>query len=202
MAVDDAGARQMFHLATPVGEVEVALGFLGRHNLRNALAAAAVGVALELPLQAIAAGLADARPAPGRLNWLPGRNGTRLIDDSYNANPTSLQAAMEVLAEVSNEAWLVLGDMAELGEGGTDMHGEIGVFAREHGVRRLYAVGPMSAAAVEAFGAGGRHYPDQGQLVAAIAGDLAQCTVPPTILVKGSRRMAMERVIMALRQVD
>jgi UDP-N-acetylmuramoyl-tripeptide--D-alanyl-D-alanine ligase len=202
MAVDDAGARQLFRLTTPAGEAEVALGFLGRHNLRNALAAAAVGVALDLPMEAIAAGLARAQPAPGRLNWLLGRDGTHLIDDSYNANPTSLQAAVEVLAEVSAQGWLVLGDMAELGENGAALHGEIGAFARDRGISRLYAVGPLSAAAVETFGAGARHYTDQGQLVAAIAADLARCTVPPTILVKGSRRMAMEGVITALRQVD
>ena len=180
----------------------MALGFLGLHNLRNALAAAAVGEALGLSTAAIAAGLADARPAPGRLNWLVGRNGARLIDYSYNANPTSLQAAVAVLAELAGERWLVLGDMAELGENGAALHGEIGACARDRGISRLYAVGPLSASAVETFGTGARHYGDQAQLVVGLSADLARCAAPPTILVKGSRRMAMEGVITALRQVD
>lgn len=202
MRIDSAGARQVFRLATPAGEADVALEFLGLHNLRNALAAAAVGEALGLSTAVIAAGLADARPAPGRLNWLVGRNGARLIDDSYNANPTSLRAAVAVLAELAGERWLVLGDMGELGGDGVVMHGEIGAFARERGISRLYAVGPLSASAVETFGAGARHFADQAQLVRGLSADLARCTVPPTILVKGSRRMAMEGVILALRQVD
>lgn len=202
MLTDSAGARQVFRLVTPAGEADVALGFLGLHNLRNALAAAAVGEALGLSTATIAAGLARARPAPGRLNWLIGRNGARLIDDSYNANPTSLQAAVAVLAELAGERWLVLGDMGELGENGAALHGEIGTYARDRGISRLYAVGPLSTAAVETFGAGARHYGDQAQLVAGLSVDLARCAAPPTILVKGSRRMAMEGVIMALRQVD
>jgi UDP-N-acetylmuramoyl-tripeptide--D-alanyl-D-alanine ligase len=202
MLIDSAGARQVFRLATPAGEADVALGFLGLHNLRNALAAAAVGEALGLSTATIAAGLAHARPAPGRLNWLVGRDGTHLIDDSYNANPTSLQAAVAVLAELAGERWLVLGDMAELGENGAALHGEIGTYARDRGISRLYAVGPLSAAAVETFGVGARHYGDQAQLVAGLSADLKRCTAPLTILIKGSRRMAMERVITALRQVD
>jgi UDP-N-acetylmuramoyl-tripeptide--D-alanyl-D-alanine ligase len=161
-----------------------------------------VGEALGLSTATIAAGLAHARPAPGRLNWLVGRDGTHLIDDSYNANPTSLQAAVAVLAELAGERWLVLGDMAELGENGAALHGEIGTYARDRGISRLYAVGPLSASAVETFGVGARHYGDQAQLVAGLSADLKRCTAPLTILIKGSRRMAMERVITALRQVD
>lgn len=202
MRIDDAGARQLFQWVTPTGEAAAALRFLGRHNLRNALAAAAVGEALGLSPATVAAGLAAAHPAPGRLNWFVGRDGVRLIDDSYNANPTSLRAAVEVLAELEGEGWLVLGDMAELGEDAASMHAEMGAFAREQGIARLYAVGPLSAAAVETFGRGARHFADQPQLLDGLEADLAHCPVPPTVLVKGSRRMAMERVIAALRQVD
>ena len=200
VAADADGTAQRFQLQTPSGAAELRLGFLGRHNLRNALAAAAVGEALGLSVEAIAAGLATARPAPGRLNWLIGTGGVRVIDDTYNANPTSMTAAIDVLAELPGERWLVIGDMAELGPDAAALHAEMGAHARAQGIGRVYACGPLSAAAVDAFGAGARHFADQDALTGSLLGDLGGCKVPPTLLIKGSRRMAMERVVAALKQ--
>lgn len=200
VAPTDTGMAQHFRLITPSGEAQVQLGFLGTHNLRNALAAAAVGEALGWSVAEIAAGLGMARPAPGRLNWLIGTGGVRVIDDTYNANPTSMVAAIDVLAEVPGERWLVIGDMAELGAEAAALHAETGIHARAQGIDRLYAWGPLSAAAVDAFGAGARHFADQGALIDCLLGDLGGCKVPPTLLIKGSRRMAMERVVATLKQ--
>ena len=200
VTVDASGLAQVFELRTPSGAVEARLGFLGRHNLRNALAAAAVGEALGLPLADVAAGLAAACPAPGRLNWLVGTGGVRLIDDTYNANPTSMAAAIDVLAELPGERWLVVGDMGELGAEAAALHAEMGAHARVRGVDRLYACGTLSAAAVDAFGGDARHFADQGELIDGLLGDLGACKAPPTLLIKGSRRMAMERVVAALKQ--
>lgn len=200
LAADADGVAQIFLLQTPSGATEVRLGFLGRHNLRNALAAAAVGEALGLSVEAIAAGLAAARPAPGRLNWLIGTGGVRVVDDTYNANPTSMAAAIDVLAELPGERWLVIGDMGELGLDAAALHAEMGAYARTQGIDRVYACGPLSAAAVDAFGAGASHFADQDTLIDGLLGDLGHCKALPTLLIKGSRRMAMERVVAALEQ--
>jgi UDP-N-acetylmuramoyl-tripeptide--D-alanyl-D-alanine ligase len=123
-----------------------------------------------------------------------------LIDDTYNANPTSMAAAIDVLAELPGERWLVVGDMGELGAEAAALHAEMGAHARVRGVDRLYACGTLSAAAVDAFGGDARHFADQGELIDGLLGDLGACKAPPTLLIKGSRRMAMERVVAALKQ--
>ena len=186
-------------LATPCGEMVVELALPGRHNVMNALAATAASLAIGEPLEAIRAGLEAMRPVPGRLCIRPLRGGSVLVDDTYNANPGSLRAALDVLADRNGECWLALGDMAELGDEGRDLHAEAGRLARERGVERLYGLGPLSAEAVRAFGQGGRHHPSHDALVAELRADLGlRSGSPITVLVKGSRSMGMEGVVQAL----
>ncbi|TBR36977.1 MULTISPECIES: UDP-N-acetylmuramoyl-tripeptide--D-alanyl-D-alanine ligase [Dyella] len=185
-----------FVLSTPVGDAEVALPLPGRHNIANALAAAAIGIALEVPLDTIVAGLENVPGVAGRLNAESMPGGWTLIDDSYNANPGSVAAAIDTLALAQGERWLVLGDMAELGPTGRALHASIGERARQRGVDRLFAVGPLSAAAAEAFGAGAEHFEDKTALSASLR---KQIHAGVTCLVKGSRSAGMEQVVAALR---
>lgn len=191
------GGGSRLALATPRGEAEVELPLPGRHNVMNALAACAAGIALGEPLDAIRDGLEAMKPVPGRLCVRSLADGSVLIDDTYNANPGSLRAALDVLAEGRGECWLVLGDMAELGEGGPALHRDAGRLARERGVARLYGVGRLAAEAVAEFGSEGRHHPSHDALVAELRTDL-RARSPVTALVKGSRSMGMECVVQAL----
>ena len=184
-------------LVTPAGEASFELGLPGRHNVMNTLAAAAASLALGEPLDEIAAGLEAMRPVPGRLCPRSLAGGSLLLDDTYNANPGSLRAALDVLAARDGECWLVLGDMAELGDEERALHREAGRLARERGVQRLYGVGRLAAEAVEAFGPGGRHHPSHHALVSDLRADL-ESSAPVTALVKGSRSMGMESVVQAL----
>lgn len=201
----DGGSH--FVLVTPAGEVRVDLALPGRHNVRNALAAAALALACGVPLDGIAAGLGQARPVAGRQVAHALRDGVRLVDDSYNANPGSVAAAIDTLAGGDGQAWLVLGDMRELGPEAQALHAEVGRRAREAGLARLYALGPLSAAAAQAFGQGGRHFDSHDAVARAVLDDLAGGAEPApathhpspiTILVKGSRGSAMDRVVDAL----
>lgn len=207
LQVGPEGSR--FVLVTPDGQAEVALALPGRHNVRNALAAAALAVAVAgaTPAQ-VAAGLGATAPVPGRLvrHRLPG--GAQLIDDSYNANPGSMAAAIELLAAGAGPAWLVMGDMGELGPDARALHAGVGHRARDAGVARLFGLGPLSVAAVEAFGEGGRHFAGMPELVAALRAALAGAVAAgddaaaPRLLVKGSRASAMERVVSALLEKE
>jgi UDP-N-acetylmuramoyl-tripeptide--D-alanyl-D-alanine ligase len=184
-----------FVLSTPHGDAEVALPLPGRHNIANALAATAVALALEVPLETIVAGLEQVPGVAGRLRRETMDGGWTLIDDSYIANPSSMAAAIDTLLLAGGERWLVLGDMAELGPDARALHAGIGERARERGVERLFAVGPLGAATVEAFGAGGMHFDDKPALIAALQ---AQLHAGVTCLVKGSRSAGMEQVVAAL----
>ncbi|MCW4454201.1 UDP-N-acetylmuramoyl-tripeptide--D-alanyl-D-alanine ligase [Flavobacterium sp. MXW15] len=193
LKADAAGSR--FVLVTPQGEAEVALHLPGRHNVLNALAAASLALAAGIDVEQIAAGLATAEPVPGRqiAHVLPG--GAVLVDDSYNANPGSLAAAIDALATAPEEGWLVLGDMRELGSEAEALHAQAGQRARSAGLKRLYALGPLSAAAAAAFGEGGRHFDSHAALAQALATELhagVRC------LVKGSRGSAMDKIVTAL----
>jgi UDP-N-acetylmuramoyl-tripeptide--D-alanyl-D-alanine ligase len=184
-----------FVLSTPHGDAEVKLPLPGRHNVANALAAAAIALALEVPLETIVAGLEHAAGAAGRLRREVMAGGWTLIDDSYNANPSSMAAAIDTLLLAEGERWLVLGDMAELGTEARALHAGIGALARECGVERLFAVGPLGVATVEAFGAQGEHFVDKTALIAALQ---TQLHAGVTCLVKGSRSAGMEQVVAAL----
>ncbi len=182
-------------LRTPNGTVSTRLGLLGRHNVRNALAATAAALAAGASLADVAAGLRTTRPVSGRLYPLPAQQGARLIDDSYNANPLSVQAAIAVLAGLPGERVLVLGDMGELGADAAALHGECGAAARAAGIEHLITLGPLSAAAAVAFGPGAVACRELAELL-----DVVRALLRPdvTVLVKGSRSAGMERVVQAL----
>ena len=182
-------------IVTPVDAFAAQLQVAGEHNVRNALAACAAAHALEIPPHAMQAGLAAFAGVPGRLQRRALASGGAVIDDTYNANPESMKAAIRVLAAERGRRVFVMGDMGELGAGARELHAEVGAFARSSGLDALFALGADSAAAAEAFGPGGRHFPDVEELLEAARAEAAAGT---TLLVKGSRFMKMERVADAL----
>jgi UDP-N-acetylmuramoyl-tripeptide--D-alanyl-D-alanine ligase len=184
-----------FTLHSPLGERAVMLKAGGAHNIGNALAAAAAAAAAGASLEDIALGLADFRAVAGRLQLKAGTRGSWIIDDSYNANPSSVRAAMEVLRSLTGTTWLVLGDMAELGESSQDSHAHIGSYARDCGIKRLFAMGALSSRAVETFGAGGEWFAEADSLTRRLQAELSPGV---TVLIKGSRINRLERVVQAL----
>ncbi|MBZ0088544.1 MAG: UDP-N-acetylmuramoyl-tripeptide--D-alanyl-D-alanine ligase [Thermomonas sp.] len=197
-----------FTLVAPGGAVEITLPLPGLHNVRNALAAATMALAVGANLEQIRAGLEQSTPVAGRLVTHRLDDGTLLVDDSYNANPGSLAAAIAVLASAAGARWLVLGDMRELGVDAAALHARAGEQARQAGIERLYALGELSAHAVAAFGDGARSFDTHQTLTAAVLADLAAAKEPLspitnhpspiTVLVKGSRGSAMDRVVREL----
>ena len=178
----------------PKGTASARLHAPGLHNVRNALAAAAAAAALEIPASAVGAGLTRFKGVKGRLQMKPARHDALLIDDTYNANPESARAAIDVLAKAAGEKILVLGDMGELGADAPRLHAELGTYAKAAGIDRMLALGEHSAGAAAAFGRGAHHYARIEELLA----DLENALAPEvTVLVKGSRFMHMERVIEA-----
>ena len=180
---------------TAQGRFSLALPLPGQHNLSNALAATAVCLALDIPLGLIKSGLEAVQPVPGRLSLKHASRGWTVIDDTYNANPASLYAALQVLAGQHGEPWLVMGDMKELGSDSRKLHAELGDAARSFGVKRLFAVGEASVAAVDAFGDHAEHFDSREGLIDALR---AQLRPGVTCLVKGSRSMGMEHVVKAI----
>lgn len=193
--VDADGFITRFSLRTPQGVQPIELRLAGRHNVLNALCAAAAAVAAGASLDHVRDGLATMRPVPGRLQFKTAPSGAWIVDDSYNANPSSMKAGIEVLESVDARRWMVMGDMGELGDAAEPSHGEIGRFAREHRVDRLFATGKLAAIAVEAFGAGGEWFADTESLARAVNAEL---TSEVCVLVKGSRSNRLERVVDAL----
>jgi UDP-N-acetylmuramoyl-tripeptide--D-alanyl-D-alanine ligase len=179
-------------LRLPDGEFDVTLQVPGAHNAMNALAAAAAAFALDVSHRSIVSGLSGFHGVKGRLQRKPGLHGATFIDDTYNANPDSVKAALAVLAQQPGKKMLVLGDMGELGEDAAAMHEDIGEAARTAGVDRLLALGDLSKGTVTAFGAGAMHFERIEELLAELENALAPDT---TVLVKGSRFMQMERVV-------
>jgi UDP-N-acetylmuramoyl-tripeptide--D-alanyl-D-alanine ligase len=173
---------------TPAGDAQALLAIPGLHNVRNALAAAACAHAAGIPAEAIGAGLSAFRPYAGRLQVKRTADGATLIDDSYNANPDSVRAAIDVLAACPGPTALVLGDMGEVGAQGPEFHAEVGRYAKEKGIDVLFAVGSASKESVAAFGAAARHFEDPKEIPSSLK-------TMQTILVKGSRFMKMERIV-------
>ncbi|MEO7728643.1 MAG: UDP-N-acetylmuramoyl-tripeptide--D-alanyl-D-alanine ligase [Burkholderiales bacterium] len=179
-------------LNTPLGNAGAVVPAPGLHNVRNALAASAAATALAVSAATVAAGLAQYGGVKGRLQRKSGLRGATLIDDTYNANPESMRAAVSVLARAPGKKLLVLGDMGELGTDAMAMHAQIGDFARAAGIERLFTLGEMSAHMTQAFGAGARHFERIEDLLAEMEKVLAR---DMTALIKGSRFMQMERVV-------
>ncbi|RZS63304.1 UDP-N-acetylmuramoyl-tripeptide--D-alanyl-D-alanine ligase [Sphaerotilus mobilis] len=222
---DWAGDHWQARFETPAGEIEVALAVAGRHNVKNALAAAACALAAGCPAEAVQRGLAGFAAVKGRsqvsrLDWA-GRTVT-LIDDSYNANPDSMRAAIEVLAELPAPRWLLLGDMGEVGDQGPAFHAEVGTLAADRGIEQLWTAGTLAAGAAQAYAArvqqrvqeqGARHgaqdagvqaqqvshHADTAALLEVLAQRDRACPAAASVLVKGSRFMAMERAVAAIR---
>ncbi|WP_252274627.1 UDP-N-acetylmuramoyl-tripeptide--D-alanyl-D-alanine ligase [Pseudomonas subflava] len=191
----DARGCAGFALVGVAGEARIQLNLLGEHSVANALAAAAAAHALGVPSVGIRQGLEALQPVKGRAVASLAPNGVRVIDDSYNANPLSMCAAVDILAGFSGRTVLVLGDMGELGKWAEQGHRDVGAHAAGK-VDALYAVGPLMAHAVAAFGEKGRHFAEQASLIDALRGELGDTT----ILIKGSRSAAMDKVVDALLQ--
>ncbi|WQG58875.1 UDP-N-acetylmuramoyl-tripeptide--D-alanyl-D-alanine ligase [Pseudomonas sp. RTB3] len=191
----DARGCPSFTLHTPQGSAQVQLNLLGNHNVANALAAAAAAHALGVSLAGIASGLGAVQPVKGRTVAQLAGNGMRVIDDTYNANPSSINAAVDLLNGFAGRKVLVLGDIGELGDWAEQGHREVGAYAAGK-VDALYAVGPNMAHAVAAFGAGAQHFTTQGELIQALTA--AEQDPQTTLLIKGSRSAVMENVVAAL----
>ena len=172
-------------------QIEVALALPGAHNARNALAAATAALAAGVPLADVREGLSAFRGIKGRLQRRDGLNGSIVLDDTYNANPDSVRAGIDVLAATVGKKILVLGDMGEIGDMTGQFHDEVGGYAKSQGVDRLLALGDSSALAAHNFGAGGRHFKKIEDLIGSLIDEL---TPETTVLIKGSRFMRMERV--------
>jgi len=182
---------------TPAGAAEFTLHAAGQHNVRNALAAVATALAAGAPMTAIAQGLEAFRPVAGRsrlLGWQRGNERVALVDDSYNANPDSVRAAVDMLVTMPGPHWLVLGDMGEVGEKGPEFHVEVGAYARDRGIAQLWTVGSLCVHAAREFGTAARHFDSVEDLLA----ELPRAPRCGSALIKGSRFMRMERVVAAL----
>ena len=192
---DASGFRTDFELVTPYGSKPATLALGGLHNLRNALGAAAAACAVGVEIDEIVAGLAAMKSVAGRLELKPALNGAFLVDDSYNANPSSLKAGLDAFRTFGGVRWLVLGEMRELGDSADELHAEVGRYAKQAGIARLFAVGERSRFAVEAFGRGAQWF---GSLDALIAEASKSLTTGVAVLIKGSRANRLERVAAAL----
>ena len=195
---DWAGDHWAVSLHTPAGDATLRLHIAGRHNVKNALAATACALAAGCPLPAIARGLEAFSAVKGRSQASRIERGGQhvtLVDDSYNANPDSVRAAVDVLAGLPAPRWLVLGDMGEVGEQGPEFHREVGACARNAGIEALWTAGPLCAHAAAAYGNAARHFDTVEALLAA----LPEAPAAASVLVKGSRFMQMERVAAALK---
>jgi UDP-N-acetylmuramoyl-tripeptide--D-alanyl-D-alanine ligase len=194
-SIDGGEFVTRFVLVYPLGERPIHLKAGGAHNIANALAAAAAADAAGASVDDIEGGLADFRAVSGRLQLKAGLRDCWIIDDSYNANPSSVRAGLDVLRSLSGVTWLVLADMAELGEHTSASHADMGAYARECGVKRMFALGSESRHAVESFGAGAEWFGDPQALIERLQ---AEVSAGVTVLVKGSRVNRLERVVKAL----
>lgn len=191
------GARHAYAFTLHVGSASapVQLQLLGRHNISNALAAAALAHACQIPVMAIVRGLENTRPVPGRLVLKSCGKNCVVIDDTYNANPASVKAAIDVLADLPGRRVLVLGDMGELGEATESGHHEVGEYAKMKKIDALYTVGQYSGFTASSFGADARAFQDKQLLIEELEKELEGVV---TLLVKGSRSARMEQVVNAL----
>ena len=184
-----------FDLKTASDEISVNLPLAGNHNVLNALAATAATSALGISLAQIKQGLESMSPVKGRMQLLRGNLGSTIINDTYNANTSSMQAALDVLQKCDGEHWVILGAFGELGENTEQLHFEMGETLKNVGVKRLFAVGDLTKKTVAAFGENAQHFASQTELLAVLIPEL---TGNETILIKGSRSQRMENITAAL----
>jgi UDP-N-acetylmuramoyl-tripeptide--D-alanyl-D-alanine ligase len=196
--VAEAGGS-CFDLHLPGGDIDVTLALSGRHNVRNACAAAAIAIAVGIDIADIKSGLESVKPVEGRLRRLAGIGGVTVYDDSYNANQASVVAAAEFLAALPGDSLIVLGDMGELGDDAKRLHAVTGAKVRDAGISRLLATGELSRNTVEGFGEGASWYADIDGLISRLKSELAEGM---NVLVKGSRFMQMERIVDALHELQ
>jgi len=189
------GLTTSFILSTSTEEIEIKLNIAGKHNLMNALAASSCAIALKLDLKIIKQGLEKMQAVNGRLQSVSGIRNTTILNDTYNANPASLKAALQVLENCQKPRWVALGNMLELGENAALFHREAGQFAKQMEIDCLVATGELSKNAVEGFGKNGFYFEEQEGLVLFLKKNLP---TNATLLVKGSRGSKMERVVSAL----
>ncbi|MBK7648403.1 MAG: UDP-N-acetylmuramoyl-tripeptide--D-alanyl-D-alanine ligase [Betaproteobacteria bacterium] len=194
-AVRQHGLEIAIELSAAEGAAAITLHIPGRHNARNAVAAAAACLAAGVTMADVAAGLEAFSGVKGRLQRRAGNKGAEILDDTYNANPDSVRAGIDVLAATIGRKLMVLGDMGEIGEASGQFHDEVGGYAKSQGIDRLFAFGDAAQQAVRNFGEGAKHYCNIEKLIAAVDKELGPDT---TVLVKGSRFMKMERVVDAL----
>jgi UDP-N-acetylmuramoyl-tripeptide--D-alanyl-D-alanine ligase len=193
------GLTTHFTLTTPTEEIEIKLNVAGKHNLMNALAASSCAIALKLDLNTIKQGLEKMQAVNGRLQSVSGIRNVTILNDTYNANPASLKAALQVLENCQTPRWVALGNMLELGENAALFHREAGQFAKQIGIDCLVATGELSKNAVEGFGKNGFYFEKQEDLIAFLKEHLPESA---TLLVKGSRGSKMERVVSALTSLQ
>lgn len=184
-----------FELHTDIGAIEIYLNTPGLHMVQNAITAAAAARALDISLLKIKSGLEKFLPVAGRLQFKKGAAGVSIIDDTYNANPVSMRAALAVLAKLPGKQIFVMGDMVELGDSAEKLHDEVGSDAKNLGIHKMFGVGPLTALAVHAFGKNAMHFSNKKMLIEALKSEINSDT---TILIKGSRFMRMEDVVLAL----
>ncbi len=186
-----------FTLQTSIGNIAINLPLPGKHNIMNALAAAACALTCDCSLQTIKQGLQTIQSVAGRLQIIQGKQGITLLNDTYNSNPASLKAALQVLQNTTTPHWLAFGDMGELGENSIEFHQQAGQLAKEFGVEKLWTIGNISHHAANSFGDGSYHFTDHADLVQAISEQLPSSA---TLLIKGSRAMHMEKIVQALQE--
>ena len=194
-----------FRAITPKGQINISLSVSGLHNVSNALAAMAASIAVGATLDECKQGLKSVMPVQGRLQISDGIAGCRIIDDSYNANPASVKAAINLLKDISGKRLLVLGDMAELGDNVIQEHQQVGALAKELGIDNLYATGEYSRFAVSAFGEGGEHYASKMDLAKALILKVTEQNSGVesgkwTLLIKGSRSAGMDVLVRELQK--
>jgi UDP-N-acetylmuramoyl-tripeptide--D-alanyl-D-alanine ligase len=195
--VDDTHCELGFQLQSPFGNLDVQLPMAGRHNVRNGLAAAAAATAAGATWEAVQQGLAAVSNVAGRMRAATAAGGMTIFDDSYNANPGSVRAAIEFLSQRDGEQWLVLGDMAELGPSSAELHRAVGEQAKKAGIARLFCLGQQARESAEAFGAGAASFASIDELSEAIKAEQQPGIV---LLVKGSRCMGLEKLVATLQQ--
>ena len=189
-------AGDLVEITTPMGEMRVKPQITGMHAVLNMLAATAVGLAIGVDLEDIKTGIENTQAVKGRLIRVAGLAGATVLDDTYNANPASLAAALDVQAQEPGEHWLVLGDMGELGNESEFMHNKAGEIAKQFGVQRLFAYGELTKHSVKAFGVGAKHFSSHAEIVAALQDEL---TRDICVLIKGSRAMQLEKIVAGIK---